>query len=241
MSEILAKDPNNIRTLLLSGVVFTRMKDVPKAQNAYEKLLATAPENTAALNNLAWLYSEQLNDPQKGFELIRKARSLSPSDAAVADTYGWLLYRTGQYQQALAVLRDASAQLTQNAEVTYHLGMAAYMMGDKELARKWLQVAADSKQDFQGRSRSHRVSRCFLSQVNNGPHFHRMILRSSSKRSHKTQLPGFASEKSTRSKGSRQSCVRLSKCSSGQSEVPAGIAAACLAQCRSAPQYFEGP
>jgi tetratricopeptide (TPR) repeat protein len=151
LNELVAKDSNNTRALMMLGVMHAQLKQMDKAQNAYEKAIAVKPDFAPALNNLAWVYSENANQPDKALETARKARSLQPSSPEVADTYGWILYRRGEYQQSLALFREAVAQLADNPEVNYHLGMAAYMMGDKELARKRLQVAADSKQDFPGK------------------------------------------------------------------------------------------
>ncbi len=151
LNEVLRKNPENTRSLMLSGVVHAQLRQFEEARSAYEKLLGTSPEFPPALNNLAWLYAEHLNGLDKGYELAAKARALRPSDPIIADTLGWILFRRGQYQQSLALLREASAELSQNPEVSYHLGMAAYMMADKEQARKSLEAAAGADTQFPGK------------------------------------------------------------------------------------------
>ena len=58
------------------ALVYEKMQDYPKARDAYEKLLSINPDFVVALNNLAYLYTEQLNNLDKAYELARKARDL---------------------------------------------------------------------------------------------------------------------------------------------------------------------
>ena len=72
----LSKNPNNAPALMTLALVYERMQDYPKARDAYEKLLSIKPDFVPALNNLAYLYTEHLNDLDKAYELARKARDL---------------------------------------------------------------------------------------------------------------------------------------------------------------------
>ena len=64
----------------------------------------------SALNNLACLYTERLNDLDKAYDLARKAHDLQGNDPAIADTFGWVLSKRGEYQQALAILQESAAK-----------------------------------------------------------------------------------------------------------------------------------
>ena len=126
------------------------MKDFPKARDAYEKLLSINPNFVPALNNLAYLYTERLNDLDKAYELARKARDLQGEDAAIGDTFGWVLYKRGDYQQALTILQESAEKAADNPEIQFHLGMTAYMMGQTDLAKVALKKAAERSQRFPG-------------------------------------------------------------------------------------------
>jgi tetratricopeptide (TPR) repeat protein len=132
------------------------MKDFPKARDAYEKLLSIKPDFALALNNLAYLYSERLNDLDKAYDLARKARDLQAQDASVGDTFGWVLYKRGDYQQALPILQASAEKAADNPEIQFHLGMTAYMMGQTDLARVALQKAVRATKDFPGKDESKR-------------------------------------------------------------------------------------
>jgi Flp pilus assembly protein TadD len=63
----------------------------------------------------------------------------------------------GVYQRALALLREGATRLPDNAELQYHLGMAAVGTGDKDLARKALAFAAGSPAAFKGKDEARRA------------------------------------------------------------------------------------
>ena len=136
------------------ALVYDRMKDYSKARDAHEKLLAIQPNFVPALNNLAYLYAERLNDLNKAYDLARKAHDLQPQDAAAADTLGWVLYKRGDYQQALTILQESAEKLPDSPEIQFHLGMTAYMMGQADLARVALRKAAGAARDFEGKDES---------------------------------------------------------------------------------------
>jgi tetratricopeptide (TPR) repeat protein len=132
------------------------MENYDKARDTYEKLLALNPNSVVGLNNLAGLYSERLNQLDRAYELAQKARILAPGDGSIADTLGWVLYKRGDYQQALTLLQESASKLPENPEVQFHLGMTAYMMGQTDLARVALRKAASAPKDFPGKDESKR-------------------------------------------------------------------------------------
>jgi tetratricopeptide (TPR) repeat protein len=152
----LSKDPNNSAALMTLALLYERMKDYPKARDAYEKLLSIHPNFVPALNNLAYLYTERLNDLNKAYDLARKARDLQGEDASVGDTLGWVLYKRGDYQQALPVLQEAAEKAPDSPEIQFHLGMTANMMGQTDVARVALQKAASAAKEFPGKDESKR-------------------------------------------------------------------------------------
>ena len=152
----LSKNPNNASAIMTLALLYERTNDFPKARDAYERLISIDPNFISALNNLAYLYADRLNDLDKAYALARKARELQRDDPAVADTFGWVLSKRGEYQQALAILQESAAKLPDSPEVQFHLGMTAYMMGQTDLAKVALQKAASAAKDFPGKEESKR-------------------------------------------------------------------------------------
>jgi tetratricopeptide (TPR) repeat protein len=156
LQGLLSKNPNNTPGLMTLALVYDLMKDFPKARDAYEKLLSTEPNFVPALNNLAYLYTERLNNLDKAYDLARKARELLGQDPSVGDTFGWVLYKRGDYQQALTILQESAGKAPDNPEIQFHLGMTAYMMGQTDMARVVLRKAASAAKDFPGKDESKR-------------------------------------------------------------------------------------
>lgn len=151
----LSKWPDDSRALMTLGEIYDKQKDPQKAREAYEKILAKNPEFVPALNNLAYLCADKLNDLDKAYELAGKARKLQP-DPAIADTFGWVLYKKGDYEQALGLFQESAGKLPQNSEVQFHLGMASYMMGQTEAARTAFQESLQGGTDFAGKEEAER-------------------------------------------------------------------------------------
>ncbi len=144
----LDKDPKNIAAMMFMGMIYNSEKEYDKARDAYEKLLAVDANNGMALNNLACVYADHLDELNKADPLARQARNVAPTDPSIADTLGWILYREGQYTLALPLLRESAGKLYAVPEVQFHLGMACYMTGNETEARTALQRALQLTGDF---------------------------------------------------------------------------------------------
>jgi tetratricopeptide (TPR) repeat protein len=156
LKALLSKAPNDTPALMTLALVYEQMKDFPKARDAYERLLSIQSNFVPALNNLAYLYTEHLNNLDKAYELARKARELAGNDASVGDTFGWVLYKRGDYQQALPILQESAQKAADSPVIQFHLGMTAYMMGQTDLARAAFKKAASAAKDFPGKDETKR-------------------------------------------------------------------------------------
>jgi Flp pilus assembly protein TadD len=148
LQAALAKNPKDASALMLMGMTYSVEKDYKNARDAYEKLLVLVPKNAVTLNNLAYIYAENLGDLDKGYQLASQARNLAPADPSIADTLGWILYQKGQYAAALSLLRESAAKLSAVPDVQFHLGMTCYMMGDEVNAKTAFQRALQLNGDF---------------------------------------------------------------------------------------------
>jgi tetratricopeptide (TPR) repeat protein len=157
LNGALKSNPQDPGLLMSSGIVHELMGDIPKAREAYEKVLAINPRFAPAANNLAWIHSEHGGDREKALALAQTARDVAPDDPRISDTLGWILYRRGSYQRALSLLQESVAKLPDNPQVQYHLGMVYAQVGDQASARKALTAALASPADFQGKDEAKKV------------------------------------------------------------------------------------
>ncbi len=150
LQTVLTANPKDTKALMMTGMLHEQLKHYETAQAAYEKLLTIDPKSGIALNNLAFLYAERLNQLDKGFEAAQKARELFPLEPHIADTLGWILIKRLQYPWALTVLQESAEKLPTSAEVQYHLGVAHYLLGEAENATRVLESAVQLNQEFAG-------------------------------------------------------------------------------------------
>jgi tetratricopeptide (TPR) repeat protein len=146
---------NSVPALMQLAMLHERLKHFDAARDAYEKVLAIAPNLPLALNNLAVLYSEHLRQLDKAYDLAKKAKEVA-NEPHVSDTLGWILYKRGDYTNALPLLQDAASKLPNLPEVQFHVGMANYMMGEDGPARVALKKALDSPADFPNKDEARR-------------------------------------------------------------------------------------
>jgi len=156
LQSMLSKNQNDEGALMTLALIYDREKDSAKARDMYEKVVSLNPRLTAALNNLAYLYADVFNDPDKAYALARKAHEIEPSNPAFADTLGWALYRQGNYQQALNFIQESAGALSNSAEVQLHLGMASYMMDQLDKARTAFKKSVDAPGDLPAKEEASR-------------------------------------------------------------------------------------
>jgi tetratricopeptide (TPR) repeat protein len=137
-----------VPALMQLAQIQLQQKNFAAARDAYENLLSVAPSMPLALNNLAVLYSEHLGQVDKAYDLAKRAREAAPNEPRLADTLGWLLFKRGDYDNALRLLQESAGKLPNVAEIQFHAGMAHYMMGEEGPARLALQKAVDATADF---------------------------------------------------------------------------------------------
>jgi tetratricopeptide (TPR) repeat protein len=147
----MSKDTKNTSALMLAAKIYEANKDYKGAADAYEKVLKIDPKNSEAMNNVAYLYSEFLNNLDRAYELAQSARQLLPYDPSTADTLGWVCFKKGLYPAALGFLKESISKLATVPEVQFHYGMASYMAADEATARTALQLAWQSGKDFPDR------------------------------------------------------------------------------------------
>ena len=95
---------------LLAGDYYYDAGAFDKAIIFYQTAINTDPDNTHALNNLAWLYATCINssyrNPQAALSLAQKALKVERA-AHVLDTFAEALFVNGRFQEALDVAVEA--------------------------------------------------------------------------------------------------------------------------------------
>ncbi len=152
LEQGLARNPRDVSAWMLVASLRDNLGQRKEAADAYRKVIELNPRFQPALNNLAYLLSEHLQQTDEALDLARRARELAPGDPATADTLGWIAWRKGDYAWALTLLEEAAQGLPADPEVQYHLGMVHYMLGREDAARTALgRALAEGARDYPGK------------------------------------------------------------------------------------------
>lgn len=128
-----AAHPKNAAAL--SGLAEYRLieRDHAGAEKWYRKLVALRPNDSAALNNLAWVLGK-LKSPEA--EAIgKKALSLAPESGPMLDTLGEIYLINGKASEAVPLLKRAAEKMPETASVQVKYAQALSQIGKKEEAK----------------------------------------------------------------------------------------------------------
>ena len=103
-------------------------------------ILKTEPDNAHALNALGFTLADRTERYEEAYQLIKRALEIMPEDAAIIDSFGWVNYRLGNYDEAIRLLRRALSRY-EDVEIAAHLGEVLWVSGKKEEARSVWQKA----------------------------------------------------------------------------------------------------
>jgi len=97
-----------------------------KAADLFRKSIAVDPANAAdAYNYLAYMWAEHNAHLDEAEQMIKLALQADSNNGAYLDTLGWLEFREGKFDQALADLLRAAQKLTRDDPVVLeHIGDA---------------------------------------------------------------------------------------------------------------------
>ncbi|MBN6151399.1 tetratricopeptide repeat protein [Xanthomonas sp. AmX2] len=136
----LAAYPDDNALLYARGLAWERRDRIDRAEADLRKILVTEPENVSALNALGYTLADRTHRYREALELIDRARTADPDNAAIIDSYGWVLYRLGKTQEALVQLRRAWS-LFKDPEIAAHIGEVLWSQGKREEANRYFEEA----------------------------------------------------------------------------------------------------
>jgi uncharacterized protein (TIGR03790 family) len=122
------------------AIVYEGRGAYDQAIDRYRHVLAVHPQDTLALNNLAYALAAHANDPKDALPFAQQAFRLAPTPV-VADTLGWVDHLLGDDYSAKALLERASAGLPRDAELLFHVAVVHAALGSKAKAKQELDEA----------------------------------------------------------------------------------------------------
>lgn len=159
----LDRNPTDMTALEQLSEIQIATSQLDAARKSLAAILAQKPHDPVVLNNLAWV-CQQKGEAAQAQDLARQAYVLSPGPQT-ADTLGWILVSSGDPKDGLALLRQASIVGPSDPRILYHYAVALKDQGEKDEARKQLQLVVAS----QARFREKAEARKLLDDLSRGP------------------------------------------------------------------------
>lgn len=97
-------------------------------------ILSKDADNSQTLNALGYILADKTTRYQEAYNYIERALKISPDDAATLDSMGWVLYKMGDYEQALHYLKKAYNKGL-DAEIAAHYGEVLWAAGQTQKAK----------------------------------------------------------------------------------------------------------
>jgi tetratricopeptide (TPR) repeat protein len=120
------------------GDTYFQLKDHERSDEAYDKVLSIDPENVLVLNNYAYYLSLRGTGLEKAEQMAAKAVKIEPANSSYLDTYGWVLFKLGKYDEAKTWIEKAIEAGEESAVVLEHYGDVMWKLNDrKEAVRYW--------------------------------------------------------------------------------------------------------
>lgn len=130
------------------GDNYNNMKEYAKSDEAYEKALKIDSTDVYVLNNYSYYLSLRNEKLDKAEEMSRRSNQLSPANASFEDTYAWILYKQGKYQEAVKwVYKALDKGAEKNATVLEHMGDIQYKLGNTDKALEYWMKAKEAGTD----------------------------------------------------------------------------------------------
>ncbi len=131
-----AVDQRRAELLRMQNLAYQRLGRMDLAEQRLREAYALAPSDIGINNDLGYT----LADAGKNLDEARRMITLAVSEdhiAAYMDSYGWVLYKSGDFKEARTWLQRSTGVENGEDPVIYdHLGDALWRLGDKDAAVK---------------------------------------------------------------------------------------------------------
>lgn len=147
LGSAIEKTPNNPELLYDYGMTAEKLGRFEVLESAMRSVIRMRPDNAQAYNALGYTLADRNERLDEAKALIEKANALSPDDASILDSLGWVQYRLGNNGDALQSLERAY-KLRNDAEIGVHLGEVLWVSGRPADAEKaWREASAKEPQN----------------------------------------------------------------------------------------------
>lgn len=148
-AEKMAADNPQLKAQIFSnlGDSYHSLNKDAESDSAYEHSLKLDPENAYVLNNYSYYLSLRKANLQRAKQMSAYANKLDPDNDSFMDTYAWILFQLGEFQEAKVFQDRAVLRNPKNPTLLEHYGDILIQMGEKDKAVEYWRKAKDAGSD----------------------------------------------------------------------------------------------
>ncbi|HEY1314149.1 MAG TPA: tetratricopeptide repeat protein [Steroidobacteraceae bacterium] len=134
--------PDSVDLRYAKATLYEEEGRVSDALRELSAVLKSRPDDPSAMNALGYTLADHSRNLKRARKLIESAHAAAPTNAAILDSLGWVLFRQGQSAQAEPYLRTAYAD-DRGGEIAAHLGEVLWQLGRQADAEHiWTEAGA---------------------------------------------------------------------------------------------------
>lgn len=133
-----AENAPNWYAYYVRGISYERTGQHDRAEADFRRTLELQPNHPSVLNYLGYMLVEQQQKLDEALSMIETAVAARPDNGYIVDSLGWVYFRLGRYQDAVAPMEMAAELMATDPIVNDHLGDVYWMVGrEREAEFQW--------------------------------------------------------------------------------------------------------
>ena len=152
LEQAVTADPRLLGAHLLLASLYERGNNYPRAIERYRSVVAVAPDNVVALNNLAFALAQHGREAlPEALALARRANTLAPGNGSILDTLAWIQHLSGDNRSASSTVTQALRLTPGAAEGWLHAAQIEAALGNAAVATRHLARALELDPNLQSK------------------------------------------------------------------------------------------
>ncbi|MEO8398643.1 MAG: tetratricopeptide repeat protein [Ignavibacteriaceae bacterium] len=143
LNKALQIKPDDVNLLGTLGLIYDSQEMWTQVDSVYGKALSIDSSNALVNNNYAYSLSERGIKLDEALRMIKIAIKADSNNSSYLDTYGWVFFKLGDYEQAKKYIEKAIDAGGESAVMLEHLGDILFKIGNKDSAKQMWQKAFD--------------------------------------------------------------------------------------------------
>jgi tetratricopeptide (TPR) repeat protein len=133
-NKAFALDSSDVTTCFELGSSYERNGQIENAAIMFNKVLKLKPDDASTSNYLGYMWAEKGIKLDSAARLITFALKQDPDNGAYLDSYAWIRFQKGDYEQAYTYILKAISRIDSDPVVYEHLGDILVKKGDRSAA-----------------------------------------------------------------------------------------------------------